>query len=178
MEQACSQRRGNLGIHALSARRLPEYCDSVWIAAKPPDVPMNPFKRKLLIHQPVVAVEMAFGIYRGVRKESQVTQTVVNCDDDHPFFHQGRSVVRITAPKLKSAAVNPYHHWPTTTFVLIEFCRRRIDIQEKAILAANPSRLRACTTELGRMEDTTGKQPIRIRRSPAARAHRGSRVGD
>jgi len=75
-----------LGVDALSACRLAEYCYSIRITAKTRDVPANPPECELLVHQPIVAVEMPFGIYRGLGKESQITQSVINCDNNTPFF--------------------------------------------------------------------------------------------
>src|ERR1700758_3617800 len=36
---------------------------------------------------------MSFGIDRGLSKESQITQTVINCDNNHPFFHESLGIV-------------------------------------------------------------------------------------
>jgi hypothetical protein len=61
-EQACRKGRCELGIDAKSTRRLTEYGYSIRIAAKACDVPANPLERELLIHQPIVTMEMVFGI--------------------------------------------------------------------------------------------------------------------
>src|SRR6516162_8639109 len=72
-EQARCEGRCELCIDTWSARRLAKYGYSIWIAAKARDVPANPLERELLIHQPIVAIEMSFGVYRGLGKESQIT---------------------------------------------------------------------------------------------------------
>jgi hypothetical protein len=162
----------------LSACRLAEYGYSIRIAAKTRDVPANPPECELLIHQPIVAVEMPFGIYRGLGKESQITQAVINGDNHHPFFHESPGVVRGAAPVNESAAVNPKHHRQAVASSITRFRLRRVDIQEQAILAANPSRLRARTAELSRVEDKSGKESVALRRPPAQRSHRRSRVRD
>src|SRR5215470_15032492 len=114
MEEACRERRCQLGVHALSASRLAEYRHPTRVAAKLLYVPMNPLECELLVHQSVVAIEMAFGIYRGLSEKSQVTQTVVNCDDDDALFHERRRIISIRAPKLESATMNPNHNGPMT----------------------------------------------------------------
>jgi hypothetical protein len=60
---------------------------------------------------------------------------------------------------------------------IIRFRPRRVDIQEQAILAANPSRLRARTTELSGLEDKSGKESVARRRHPAQRSHGGAAYG-
>src|ERR1700758_4652448 len=121
---------------------------------------------------------MAFGIYRGVREESQITQAVINGDNDYTLFHERRRVIISGTPKLESATVNPNHHRQVTLLVIIEFPSRRVHIQEKAIFATNPSRLRARTTELSRTQEETGKYSVSLWWSPAERSHRGSSVRD
>src|SRR5229473_1978819 len=102
----------------------------------------------------------------------------MNCDNNHPFFHEPLGVVRGAAPVNESAAVNPKHHRQAVASSITRFLLRRVDIQEQAILAANPSRLGARTTELSRFEDKSGKESVALRRPPARRSRRRSRVRD
>ena len=88
-----------MGIDTLTARRFAEYRYSIGIAAKACNVPADPLQCELLVHQPIVAIEVAFGIYCRLRKEPQVTQAIVNCDDDYPLLHETRRVISIGAPK-------------------------------------------------------------------------------
>jgi hypothetical protein len=48
----------------MSARRLAEYRHAIWVTAEPLDISPNPFERELLVHEPIVPIKMAFGIYR------------------------------------------------------------------------------------------------------------------
>src|SRR6266480_3187983 len=121
---------------------------------------------------------MPLGVYRGLCEESQITQAVVDGDDDYPLLHEWSRVIIITAPNLQSAAVNPHHHSPTTALAVVDFRRRRIDIQEKAVLTPNPSRLRARATELICIEEKLRENPVGFWWFPAARSDRCSRVRD
>src|SRR5208337_1710456 len=131
-EQACCKGRCELGIHALPARRLTEYRYPVRIAAKARDVIANPLERELLIHQPIVAIEMAFGIYRGLGKESQIPEAVIDRDDDHSFFHQLRGVVDAPGPSRQPSAMNPDHHRQAAPPAVTQLRMGRINIQEQA----------------------------------------------
>src|ERR1700691_2579105 len=176
-EQARDQGRCEIGIDALSARRLAEYRDSMRIAAKGRDVPANPLERELLIHQPIVALEMVFSIDRGLGKESQITQAVIHGDDDHPIFHEPFRNVSIAAPLRESAAMNPKHHREAGSPAISRGRRGRKDVQEQAILAAAAG-LRTLASELSCFKHKAGKGPVTMRWSPAKISYRRSRVGD
>ena len=162
----------------MAAGGFSEYGYSILVAAEGRDVLANPFERELLIHETVVAVEMAFGIDGRLGKESQVTEAVIYGHYNHALFHESLGVVRGAAPVNESAAVNPKHHRQAVAFSITRFGLRREDIQEKAILAADSSRLRARTTELSCLEDKSGKESVALRWNPAQRSHRRSRVRD
>ena len=59
-----------MGINAVPARRLTEYRYSIRIAAKACDVLTYSLERELLIHQPIVTGEMAFGVERRLCEEA------------------------------------------------------------------------------------------------------------
>src|SRR6202035_3592882 len=87
-------------------------------------------------------------------------------------------IVSGTASVDKSATMNPNHHRQATPLAFTPFRLWPKDIQEQAILAANPSRLRARTAELSGLEGKSGKESVTLRRPPAQSSHRRSRVGD
>src|ERR1700677_2049452 len=176
-EQARHQGRCEIGIDALSARRLAEYRDSMRVAAKGCDVPANPLERELLIHQPIVALEMSFRIDRGLAKESQIPQAVINGDDDHSIFHEPFRNVSIAAPLRESATMNPKHHREAGSPAISRGRRGRKDVQEQAILAASAG-LRTLAFELSCFQQKAGKGPVTMRWSPAKISYRRSRVGD
>ena len=53
------------------------------VAAKARDVPVDPLERELLIHEPIVALEMILSVDCGLGEESQVAEAVINRDDNH-----------------------------------------------------------------------------------------------
>src|SRR5208282_1739789 len=142
---------------------------------------------------------MAFSIYRRMSKESQQTEAVVDCDDDHSFFHQSRGVVGIAAPSRECATMNPNHHrqafvvflssvflllWPILVDLLslVFLPLWRIDVQEEAILTANLHEksgieLRTLTAELSSLEYAV-PSAVGLRWRPAERTDGRHRVGD
>src|SRR5208283_5810824 len=116
---------------ALSAGGLAEDGHVRWIAAKGGDIVLNPRQRQLLVHEPIVAVFMTFGIDRALSEESQIAEAVVEGDDDDALFYEPLRVVRSAGSFNEAAAVNPNHHRQTGAAR-----SGGEDVQEQAILVA------------------------------------------
>jgi hypothetical protein len=180
-EQPAGSGGGELGQDAEPARGLAEDGDAAGIAAEAGDVALDPAQRGLLVHQAVVARRAArLGGEGRVGQEAERAQPVVDGDDDHALAHQRRRVIVVALAGHQRPAVNPHHDGPGAEAVL--GAGRREDVQVQAVLrgagdAERRGRLRAVRRELGRVP-----YPVpaggRLRRAPAQRADRRSRVGD
>src|SRR4029077_19294201 len=115
---------------------------------------------------------------RGLSEESQVAQPIIDRDDNYSLFYEPHWVVPVAAPNLKSASMDVNHHRQAMRPVMPRVRQWCKDIQKQAILAARPSRLCALTTELGCLEDMSGKGPVTFRGSPAQISYRGSGIRD
>ena len=173
-------------MDAEAARRLAEDGHAARIAAKLPDVVLDPAQRRLLIHESVVARRMIgrLGGQRGMGEEAQSAQPVVHGDDDDAFVHEPRRIVVVALAHEERAAVEPHHHRER----LVELVLRPVavggseDVEEEAVLgrageAERRGDLRTVICELRRVADAL---PARVgaRRLPAQIAGRCGRIGN
>src|SRR6516162_4653775 len=119
-------------IDAVTASGLAKDRYSSGISTKGTNVPFRPFQREPLVHKTIVAVEMAFCVDRGMSKESEQSNAIINRNNDHLLGNESGGIIGIAAPACVCAAVNPNHHGQILAFVLPLF-PRRIHVQIKAV---------------------------------------------
>src|ERR1700735_5042334 len=87
------------------------------------DIPSHPGERRLLVQDAVVGEEMAFGIDRGMRHESEQTQAVVDRDYDNVALRRELGAVVVVASAVDvSASMDPDKDWQ-------QFFRRRMNVR-------------------------------------------------
>src|SRR4029450_9425552 len=150
------------------------------VTAKRGNVRPYPFQRELLIHQPVIGVEMTFGVQRRMREEAKNAEAIIHRYHDHiAAFQECGGYVECAAQDRQPAAVNPYHHGELPRRI----CLRGmwpVDIQEQAVLAAGSFAWRrawlcALAPEAERVQDAL-PWPIGSGGQPSELAHRRSAI--
>ena len=130
VKQSLTLRRDEMGGGGGSSCALSEDGDSLGVTTKGSNVPLNPLQSVLLIHEPVVAVEVV------IHQKSEGTQAVV--DDDHNGFSlTGNScpIVQHSArSSLQEFTTREKHHHGIATLIL-RGITGGVNIQIQAILA-------------------------------------------
>ena len=166
--------------HRHAARRFTGHGHLAGIATEVGDAVVDPAQRRLLIGQAIVA-DPAGRTERGMGKEAERTQPVVDRDDDDiALLRQPSGVVDVAAAIEEGTAVDPHHHRPRVA--RRHACRRRPYVEGQAVLAGGPAEigitrdvLDAAGTRVGRITHP-GPRGRRSRRLPSQRPHRGCRV--
>ena len=112
LEQAGGERGGQLRVDAQATGGLTENRHIVGVTAKGPDVALHPTHRRLLIQKPVVARRAGEGLgaQSGMGKKTELTESVVDGDDDNPLRHQAGGIEAIAFSDDKSPSMDPEHH--------------------------------------------------------------------
>ena len=110
VEQSFGLRHAEQGAHLSAAARLTENSDVCRVAAKLPDVFLNPFQRLYHVEHAHVAGVLVFRRASRKVEEAQNVQAVVDAHHHHVFLGQLHAGVPCRRARVESAAMQPHHH--------------------------------------------------------------------